>query len=75
MALKQRRPWLIWKSFKYKRVVRSSFAGETQASVETLDMLELSTVFYSLFFCPWKSLSDGESNFEKQHVITDAKSL
>ena len=29
-----------WKSYRCKRVVRSSPAGETQASVETLDMLE-----------------------------------
>ena len=29
-----------WKSYKCKRVVRSSLAGETQAYVETLDMLE-----------------------------------
>ena len=57
-----------WKSYKCKRVVRTSLAGETQAYVETLDM----------FLDPWKSLSDVETNFEKQHkspVITDAKSL
>ena len=29
-----------WKSYKCKRVVRSSLAGETQAYVETVDMLE-----------------------------------
>ena len=67
-----------WKSYKCKRVVRSSLAGETQANVETLDMLELTMVFCALFLDPWKSLSDVESIFEKQHqspVITDAKSL
>ena len=34
--------------------------------------------FYSQFLDPWKSLSDVESIFEKQHkspVIKDAKSL
>ena len=67
-----------WKSYKCKRVVRSSLVGETQANVETLDMLEFITVFYALFLDPWKSLSDAESIFEKRHkspVITDAKSL
>ena len=67
-----------WKSYKCKRVVRSSLAGETQAYMETLDMLEFTKVFYALFLDPWKSLSDVESIFEKQHkspVITDAKSL
>ena len=67
-----------WQSHKYKRVVRSSLAGETQAYVETLDMLEFTKAFYSLFLDLWKSLSDVESIFEKQHkspVITDAKSL
>ena len=29
-----------WRSCTCKRVVRSSLAGETQAYVETLDMLE-----------------------------------
>ena len=56
--------------------MRSSLAGETQACVETLDMLELTEVFYALFLDPWKSLSDVI--FEKQQkspVITDAKSL
>ena len=41
-------------------------------------MQEFTKVFYALFLDPWKSLSDVESNFEKQHkspVITDAKSL
>ena len=38
-----------WKSYKCKRVVRSSLAGETQAYVETLDMLEFTKVFYALF--------------------------
>ena len=56
-----------WKSCKWKRVVRSSLAGETQAYVETLDMLEFIKVFYALFLDPWKSLSDVESIFEKQH--------
>ena len=67
-----------WKSYKCKRVVRSSLAGDTQAYVETLDMLEFTQVFYNLFLDPWKSLSDVESIFEKQHkspVIIDAMSL
>ena len=58
--------------------MRSSLACETQAYVETLDMLEFTKVFYALFLAPWKSLCDVESIFEKQHkrpVITDAKSL
>ena len=41
-------------------------------------MLEFTKVFYALFLDPWKTLSDVESFFEKQHkspVITDAKSL
>ena len=56
----------------------SSLAGETQAYLETLEMLEVTKVFQSLFLDPWQSLSDVESIFEKQHkshVITDAKSL
>ena len=64
-----------WKSYKCKRVVRSSL-GENQAYVETLEMLEF-TKSYALFLDPWKSLSDVESILEKQHkspVITDAKS-
>ena len=67
-----------WKSYRCQRVVRSSLAGETQAYVETLDMLEFTKVFNSLFLDPWQSLSDVESIFEKQHkslVITAAKSL
>ena len=52
-----------WKSYKCKRVVRSSLAGETQSYVETLDMLEITWVFHALFLDPWKSLSDAESNF------------
>ena len=67
-----------WKSYKCKRVVRSSLAGETQAYAEALDMLEFTKVFYALFLDPWKTPSDVESFFEKQHkspVITDAKSL
>ena len=67
-----------WKSYKCKRVARSSLAGETQAYVETLDMLEFTKVFHALFLDPWKILSDVKSVFEKQiksPVITDAKSL
>ena len=67
-----------WKSYRCKRVVSSFLAGETQAYVETLDMLEFTKVFDSLFLDPWRSLSDVESIFETQHkspVITDAKSL
>ena len=67
-----------WKSYTCKRVVRSSLAGETQAYVETLEMLECTKVLYALFLDPWKSLSDVESIFEKQHkspVITDFMSL
>ena len=59
-------------------VVRSFLAGETQAYVETLDTLEFTKVFHALFLDPWKSLSDVESTFEKQHkspVFTSAKSL
>ena len=52
-----------WKRYKCKRDVRSSLAGETQACVETLDMLEFTKVFYALFLDPWKSLSDVESIF------------
>ena len=67
-----------WKNYRCKRVVRSSLAGETQAYVDTLDMLEFSKVFYAIFLDPWQSLSVVESIFEKQHkspVITDARSL
>ena len=39
-----------WKSYKCKRVVRSYFAGETQAYVETLGMLELTKVFTLCFW-------------------------
>ena len=52
-----------WNSYKCERVVHSSLAGETQAYVETLDMLEFTKVFHSLFLDPWKSLSDVESIF------------
>ena len=41
-------------------------------------MLDFTELFYALFLDPWKSLSNVESIFEKQHkspVITDAKSL
>ena len=61
-----------WRSHKCERVVRSSLAGETQADVETLDMLELTRVFYSVPG-PWKSLGDAEPTIENQHksrVIT-----
>ena len=51
-----------WKSYRCQRVVRSSLAGEVQAHVETLDMLEFTKVFYALFLDPWKSLSDVEFN-------------
>ena len=64
-----------WKSYRCERVVRSSLAGETQAYVQTLDMLEFTKVFYALFL---DSLSVVESIFEKQHkspVIPNAKSL
>ena len=67
-----------WKSYRCRRVVRSSLAGKTQAYMETLDMLEFTKVFCALFLDPWKSLSDVESFFEKQYrspVITDAQSL
>ena len=66
-----------WKSYRCKRVVRRSLAGETQAYVETLDMLEFTKVFYALFLDPWKSLSVVKSIFEKHKspVITDAKRL
>ena len=39
-----------WKSYKCKRVVRSSPAGETQAYVETLDMLEFTKCFTLSFW-------------------------
>ena len=52
-----------WKSYKCKRVVRSSLAGVTQAHVETHDMLEFTKVFYVLFLDPGKNLSDAESFF------------
>ena len=67
-----------WKSYRCKRVVSSYLAGETQAYVETLDMLEFTKVFDSLFLDPWRSLSDVESIFETHHkspVITDERSL
>ena len=37
-----------WKSYRCKRVVRSSLASETQAYVETLDLLETIKVFFLL---------------------------
>ena len=39
-----------WKSYRCKRVVRSSLAGETQANVETLDILEFT---WSFTICFW----------------------
>ena len=52
-----------WKSYKCKRVVRSSLAGETQAYVETLDMLEFTKVFEALFLDPWyDALEKSESS-------------
>ena len=39
-----------WKRYKCKRVVRSSLADETQAYVETLDMLEFTKVFTLCFW-------------------------
>ena len=66
-----------WRSYKCKRLVCSSLAGETQVHVETVDMLEFTKVF-TLCSWTWKSLSDVDSKFEKQHkspVIADAKSL
>ena len=66
-----------WKSYRWKRVVRSSLAG-LRPTWKTLDMLEFTKVFYALVLSPWKSRSDVESTVEKQHkspVITDAKSL
>ena len=56
-----------WKSYKCKRVVQRSLASQTQAYVETRDMLEFTKVLYTLFLDPWKSLGDVESIFEKQH--------
>ena len=58
-----------------KRVVRNSLAGGTHDYVETLDVLEFTKVFYFLFLDPWKSLTDVEAIFEKEHkspVISDA---
>ena len=45
-----------WKSYRCKRVVRSSLAGEIQAYVETLDMME----FTKVFFMPY-SLTHGKA--------------
>ena len=70
--------WMDSMRRRPKRVVRSSLAGGTHATVETLDMLEFTKVFYFLFLDPLKSLRDVESIFEKYHksrVIIDAKSL
>ena len=52
-----------WKSYKCKRVVRCSLAGETQS----YDMLRFTKVSDALFLDPWKSLSDVGSSSEKQH--------
>ena len=57
-----------WKSYTCKRVVCSSLAGETQAHVETHDMLEFTKVFHSLFLDPWKCLSEVESIFLRNNV-------
>ena len=57
-----------WKSYKSKCAVRSSIAGETQAYVETLDVLEFTKVFHSLVLDPWKSLSDVESIFSETNT-------
>ena len=43
-----------WRRYKCKRVVRRSLADEIQACVETLDMLDFTKVFYSLFLGPWE---------------------
>ena len=40
----------------------------TQAYVETLDMLEFTTVFYALFLDPWKRLTDVESVFLRNNT-------
>ena len=67
-----------WKDYKCKRVVRSSLTSETQAYVETLDMLDFVKVFFLFSLVSWTRLSDVEFIFEKQHkspVITSAKSL
>ena len=57
MVLKQRRRWWTGRGTSANGVVRSSLARETQAFVETLDMLEFTKVFYALFLDPWKSLT------------------
>ena len=54
MVSKQRRPWLTGRG-------ANVIAGDTQAFVETLDMLEVTEVLYSTFLHPWQSLSDVES--------------
>ena len=54
-----------WKSCKWKRVVRSSLAGETQAYVETLDMLEFIKVFYALFLGPLEKPERCGINFRE----------
>ena len=43
---------VYWTTDESERVVRSSLAVETQAYVETLDMLEFVKVFYVLFLDP-----------------------
>ena len=67
-----------WKSYKYKRVVRSSLAGETQAYVETLDMLEFTRCFTLFFWTLGKARvmwNQFLRNNTRVLVITDAKSL
>ena len=61
---------VFWKSYKCKRFVRSSLAGETQAYVEALDMLEFTKVFCALFLDRWKSLGDVESVFRNNTKVT-----
>ena len=55
----ERTTMVDWKSYTCKRVVRNSLAGETQAHVETLNMLELAKVFHALFLDPWKNHSES----------------
>ena len=57
------------RSYKCKRVVHSSLAGETQACGETPDMLELTEVFYSLCLGNWKRVSDLQFFFRKTQRV------
>ena len=43
-----------WRSYECRRVVRRSLAGEAQAFVETLDMLEFTKNFVLCFWIPGK---------------------